>query len=72
MQKGAAPVAYARIRKKWEGLGLGALNKLNAMDIKVYKASDTSVEENAKLFVGGTLPEITIDDTCSGHGTCDH
>ena len=55
------------------GIGAGAINKLNGMGIKVYKALNSSVQGNIELFIKNTLPEMTIDQACGGHaGGCGH
>ena len=55
------------------GIGAGAINKLNEMGIKVYKASAGSIQENIGLFENHTLPEMTVQQACSGHiGGCGH
>jgi len=54
------------------GIGMGALLKLNAMGIKVFRASAPLVEDNLQLYHNGRLVEIKVDDTCAGHGTCGH
>ena len=50
------------------GIGGGALSKLNASGVKVYRAVEASVAENLKLIQSGFLPLITLDQTCAGHG----
>ncbi|MCK5580111.1 MAG: NifB/NifX family molybdenum-iron cluster-binding protein [Candidatus Omnitrophica bacterium] len=55
------------------GIGAGAINKLNGMGIKVYRASQGSVQDNVGLFENNTLSEITVDLACGGHaGGCGH
>ena len=58
------------------GIGGGALSKLNAMGVKVYRAVEGTVQENATLILAGRLPEFTMDQTCGGHhgfqGGCSH
>jgi len=55
------------------GIGAGAINKLNGMGIKVYKASKGSIQENLDLFETNTLAEMTIEQACGGHdGGCNH
>ncbi len=49
------------------GIGAGAVNKLNEMGIKVYKAQKVSVQDNISLFQNSTIPEMTLSQTCSGH-----
>jgi predicted Fe-Mo cluster-binding NifX family protein len=50
------------------GIGGGALRKLNAEGKKVFRAAEGSVKENLELIQSNKLPEITLDQTCAGHG----
>ena len=52
------------------GIGAGALRKLNADGIKVYKAVKETVKENLDLLKEDMLPELTLHHTCSGHQGC--
>ena len=57
------------------GIGAGALNKLNASGIRVYRAIDGSVADNLKLIESCVLPELMPEQTCIGHssgGGCVH
>jgi len=54
------------------GIGTGALLKLNAMGVKVFRASASLVEDNLKNYRDGHLVEITPDGACAGHGDCHH
>lgn len=55
------------------GIGAGAINKLNSMGIKVYRASQGSIEENIDLFDRNVLSEIAVEHACGGHaGGCAH
>ncbi len=54
------------------GIGAGAINKLNAMNIRVYQASVATVQENVALFKEGGLPEIALENACGHHGGCSH
>ncbi|MBU1052938.1 MAG: NifB/NifX family molybdenum-iron cluster-binding protein [Proteobacteria bacterium] len=56
------------------GIGAGAINKLNEMGIKVYRANKGSVQENLKIFQSTIMPEMTIQHACGGHagGECGH
>lgn len=57
------------------GIGAGALKKLSAAGIKIYRAVEGSVSENFNLMQSGLLPLFTLDQTCAGHGpgeTCAH
>jgi predicted Fe-Mo cluster-binding NifX family protein len=52
------------------GIGAGALRKLNADEIKVYKSASETVKENLELLKDDRLPELTLHHTCSGHQGC--
>lgn len=55
------------------GIGAGAINKLNSMGIKVYKASLGTIEYNIETFEANTISEITAENACGGHtGGCEH
>jgi predicted Fe-Mo cluster-binding NifX family protein len=58
------------------GIGAGALQKLRAEGIKVYRGVEGSVRENVDLMQSGTLPEFLFEMTCAGHhhgeGGCGH
>ena len=55
------------------GIGAGAIMKLNAMGIKIYRAGAASVRENVGLLKGNYLREITANESCGGHqGQCGH
>lgn len=55
------------------GIGAGALMKLNAEGVKVFRAAEPSVKANVALFNSGKLPELTMNHTCGGHqGGCAH
>lgn len=55
------------------GIGAGALSKLNADGIKVYKSVRETVRENLELLKDNRLPELTLKQTCGGHqGCCGH
>ncbi len=49
------------------GIGGGALFKLQAAGIKIYRAVEGTVRENLALIEAGRLPEFTADQTCAGH-----
>ena len=51
------------------GIGGGALGKLQAAGIKVYRGVEGTVNENLGLMESGHLPEFTMDQACAGHGT---
>lgn len=57
------------------GIGAGALRKLQAAGIKVYRAVEGTVRDNLTLIASGRLPEFTINQTCAHHasgGGCAH
>jgi predicted Fe-Mo cluster-binding NifX family protein len=53
------------------GIGSGALTKLNAQDIKVYKASEGTISKNLELIKNNKLVEFNVDSSCESHG-CSH
>ncbi len=53
------------------GIGQGAIVKLNAMGIKVYKAAPGDVRENLEKYNSGQLAEFSMNHTCS-HDGCNH
>lgn len=58
-----------------DGIGGGALRKLNSAGIAAYRAVEGTVSENLGLFMAGKLPEFKMEHTCSGHqinGECMH
>jgi predicted Fe-Mo cluster-binding NifX family protein len=54
------------------GIGAGALLKLNAVNIKTYRAVEGTVNENLDLIQSGSLPMFTLDHTCAGHDAGGH
>jgi predicted Fe-Mo cluster-binding NifX family protein len=54
------------------GIGAGAINKLNMMGIKVYRAKEDTIQKNIELFINQSMPEITLDHACNQHGGCGH
>ena len=50
------------------GIGRGALMKLNAAGIAVYRAVEGSVADNMALLRQDQLPRMMPGDTCAGHG----
>ncbi|MBU0728357.1 MAG: NifB/NifX family molybdenum-iron cluster-binding protein [Proteobacteria bacterium] len=55
------------------GIGAGAINKLNGMGIKVYRASKGTVQDNIRLFENKAIAEIPVEHACGGHaGGCVH
>ncbi len=51
------------------GIGAGAINKLNTMGIKVFRASESTVQNNIDLFNKSLLPELTDNDACVHHNS---
>ncbi len=57
------------------GIGGGALSKLHAAGVKVFRGLEGSVRENLEMVSAGRLPEFAPEHTCAGHGpdgTCAH
>jgi predicted Fe-Mo cluster-binding NifX family protein len=55
------------------GIGAGALMKLNAEGIKVFRSVASSIKENLVLLTENKLPEMTVRQSCGGHrGGCGH
>ncbi len=55
------------------GIGPGAIMKLNAMGVKVYRAGAPTVNENIALLGASQLQELSMDDSCQEHGgQCGH
>jgi predicted Fe-Mo cluster-binding NifX family protein len=55
------------------GIGPGAIMKLNAMGVKVFRAGAATVNENIALLGQNRLQEISMDDSCQEHGgQCGH
>jgi len=55
------------------GIGAGALQKLNADGIRVYRSADATVKGNLELLKQKRLPELLLQHTCGGHqGGCAH
>ena len=55
------------------GIGPGAINKLNAMGIKVYRAAAATINENLDLLAQNRLRELSMEDSCREHaGSCSH
>ena len=50
------------------GIGAGALMKLNAAGVRVFRACAPTVAENLQAFRTGTLEEVDPGSTCGGHG----
>lgn len=54
------------------GIGAGAIMKLNASDIRVYKANPGTIAENVKALDEGALIELTPQSGCKQHSGCSH
>ena len=59
------------------GIGKGALRKLQAEGIKVFRSVEGSVQSNLDLFTQNKLQEFQPDEVCMGHsidggGGCGH
>ena len=55
------------------GIGRRAIDKLNAMGIKVYQSAQETVQANIEHIENHSLSELAIDQACSGHaGGCSH
>ena len=55
------------------GIGPGAIMKLNAMGVKVYRAGAPTVNENITLLADNRLQELSMNDPCQEHGgQCGH
>ena len=53
------------------GIGVRAVQKLNAAGIRVYRAAAGSVNDNIRLFGDNQLEEMTTEGGCAGHdGGC--
>lgn len=50
------------------GIGGGALNKLVKAGMKVYRANAGTVAGNIASLAEESLPELTADQACGGHG----
>lgn len=50
------------------GIGAGALQKLNEGGIRVYRTIPGTVEEVVRRFGTGELEEMTLENSCAGHG----
>ena len=58
------------------GIGAGAIMRLNAEGIKVYRSMADTVKQNLELFQASKLPELSTQHACAGHtegqGGCAH
>ena len=49
------------------GIGQGAISKLNAMGIKVFRANSGNLSQNLDLFKTGQLKELDLASACTDH-----
>jgi predicted Fe-Mo cluster-binding NifX family protein len=57
------------------GIGMGALMKLQAQGVSVYRALEGTVRQNIEMIKNGKLPQFSAEHTCAGHssdGGCAH
>jgi predicted Fe-Mo cluster-binding NifX family protein len=55
------------------GIGAGAIMKLNALGVKVYRSGAATVSENIALLEKNGLQELSMNDSCTSHqGQCGH
>jgi predicted Fe-Mo cluster-binding NifX family protein len=57
------------------GIGGGALMRLQAQGVRVFRAVEGSVKQNLEYIKSGKLPEFSVNMTCAGHegqGGCQH
>jgi len=57
------------------GIGGGALMRLQAQGVRVFRAVEGSVKQNLEFMKSGKLPEFSVNMTCAGHqgqGGCQH
>lgn len=50
------------------GIGAGALMKLQAQGVSVYRAVQGTVQKNIDLLTSQRLPQFQLNQTCGGHG----
>lgn len=59
-----------------QGIGHGALTKLNQQNITVYTGATGQVKDAIDAFYAKKLPQANIDNACTSHGTnschCSH
>ena len=54
------------------GIGMGALNRLNAAGVRVFQAQMPTVGETVAAMGRGELPEMTLEGTCGHHHGAGH
>lgn len=50
------------------GMGARALERLAAAGVTAYQAAAGTVDEAIRLFKEGTLPKLSPEGACQGHG----
>jgi predicted Fe-Mo cluster-binding NifX family protein len=50
------------------GIGMGALNKLNASGYQVFQSRFGTAKETINAYKSGQLPVFSTQNTCGGHG----
>ena len=51
------------------GIGAGALTRLNQMGITVHRSQAETIALNMALFTQQSLPVLTVQGCCGGHGS---
>ena len=51
-----------------QGMGMGAVQKLNEANVKVYRAAGETVGEIIKKYKADELEKIIIENACTQHG----
>lgn len=58
------------------GIGAGAINRLNAEGVKVYRSAAETVKQNLVLLKESKLSKLSVRNACGGHtqgqGGCAH
>ena len=54
------------------GIGMGAVNKLQAANVHVFISTEATVEQTVAALAGGTLREATPATACVHHGHGSH
>ncbi len=49
------------------GIGAGAINRLNAEGVKVYRSAAETVKQNLALLKESKLSELSVQNACTGH-----
>lgn len=50
------------------GIGAGAIRKLQAGGVRVYRAAAGTIRENVDLLTSGKLEELSVENACGGRG----